>query len=218
MNARSLVVAVAVGVLSGCTTPVGTSIPATTTQPAVATATQPPAQPAPPPPNPDTVILERTDALSRPPMEVEVGCSETELRMPVAIVKWRRSSAALSTPSQGQRLDVTVYSEGFEHGWYASARMDQGGQFQMQPELRALTQVQDADATQQRTVRAFDITLQRNTAALTPEGMNVMEVRNLEPGVIYQWRMLDRLTAGWVPSQTVTVEAPVCVADMVKER
>ena len=202
MDARCVVFSV-FGALIGCTTPAVPQAPTTAAPAQVET-------PAPPAPDPDRVLL-AADERGPKLLTVNVGCSETELRMPVARVTWPRS---IEAEQRGQRLDTTVYKEGFERDWYAWVPTDRGGKFELEPALREMLAKDDGG----QAFRPFDMVARPDKPDNEKEqGLAVMEVRNLEPGVLYRWRLRNRLTEGWMPSETVTVEAPVCVADMVRE-
>src|SRR5688572_28705252 len=66
------------------------------------------------------------DAEVAPGLEVDVSCSKTERRTPIAVVSWRGSSLRAAS----QRLDVTVYKDGFEEGEYATVPVTRGGRFE----------------------------------------------------------------------------------------
>lgn len=147
-----------------------------------------------------------------PGLEVEVGCSKTERRTPIAVVSWRGNSLRAA----GQRLDVTVYKDGFEEGEYATVPVTLGGRFEYRSET-GLRSTRSAN-------RAFDLIAVPQTSDRDIlrsggpfDGVSV-EVRKLEPGVTYWWRVAGRSAEGWSPSSVTQVDAPVCTADLIRER
>jgi hypothetical protein len=145
------------------------------------------------------------DARIAPAMRVRVVCSETDLRTAIAILEWRADERPAAAD---QRIDFTVYAEGFERGWFASIPMSRGV-----PEMTARLRAMDAS----RKMRAFDVTAapatDRPELRNRDEKTTAIEVRNVEPGMLYRFRVAARTERGWVASEDVEVETPVCVDD-----
>jgi hypothetical protein len=200
MNVRALVIPVSLCLVilaMGCTPPAAVApVPTTAATSSTAGGT-----------DVVNVIPQRRDDVA-PGFTVEVACSETDLRKPVAIIRWNASS---SFRADDQRLDVTVFKDGFERGEFATID-PQGGRARMaRPSTEGLLESGGA-----RMIRPLDLTVApRSSREAAPDdgGMTVIEVQNLEPGVLYQWRMVGRAEAGFGATETVAVEAPVCVAD-----
>ena len=138
------------------------------------------------------------DANAAPQLRVEAGCSETDLRIVIAGVTWRgnRDRAA------AQRIDVTVFKDGFERGLFATVPAERGGKFEPGPGLVRM---------ERGAGRPFEL------LAVPRQGDSKdaisMEIRSLEPGVLYRWRVVTRTEKGLVPSPVVNVQAPVCIGD-----
>ena len=133
-----------------------------------------------PPPLPGPAELA---VVVEPELRIELGCSEIERRMPVATVTWR--------PDAARQLDVTPFKDGYERGWYASISI--AGEITFAP-ARARMGVEPG--------RPF--AFEARPRVDRERGVAVVDVRNLEPGVIYFWR------AG---REIVETEAPVCPFD-----
>jgi hypothetical protein len=147
-----------------------------------------------------------TDERVAPGFRVRVGCSEDALNVPVAWLEWNDSSAGASP----QRVDFTIYKDGFERNWYASIDMTRGGRAEMAPSLLRTEQ-------RRETLRAFDVVVEPLPANQRRSDAKFgMQVRKLEPGLIYQWRMRTPTERGWIATHPTEVEIPVCVHDEEK--
>ncbi|MCL4814322.1 MAG: hypothetical protein KJ061_17685 [Vicinamibacteraceae bacterium] len=146
----------------------------------------------------------------------EVFCSETKLRTANARIRWHVTrpggpeAATLATAKQS--LQTTVFHQGFEKNLYVTLPV--GGATPGRPVEAA------GQAQAQRPLRAFQIALietekPRPTEAGTTE-MGVV-VENLEPGMMYTWRVVAEAAGGRLTTPTVTCEAPVCPADMADQ-
>lgn len=132
---------------------------------------------------------------------IETFCSPTRIRTGVARLSWETKPELV----ESQRIEVTIFKDGFQKGLFGSMIPLKPRQpFQppevKEPELRALAPVTD--------LRLADVRFERE------QGVNNIEVEGLEPGLIYFWRLFTLIDDEWVPGETVQVEAPVCVADM----
>lgn len=144
----------------------------------------------------------------------QVRCSETKLRTGIAELSWVGAAGAAARTAEQPTLDVTVFRGGFEQGLYQTfGAIGERSTPQPQPGARRSAE------TDARTARAFDLILNRPEtsptarAARPGEASQTIEIENLEPGVLYRFRLRD---AG-LGDQEVTCKAPVCPADM-KER
>lgn len=139
--------------------------------------------------------------------EIQVGCSETELRTPIATLTWkprpgREAAGAL-------RVDVAAGKQGFEKGQFVKLF------------LGPAPRVEPTAGLQRETQGTLGRTLALEVDAAGREevgGQSRLRVRNMEPGVLYFWRMAERTGREWAGGRTVRVEAPVCVADLVEEK
>lgn len=142
----------------------------------------------------------------------QVRCSDTKLRTGIAELSWASPEGAAARTTAAPSLDVTVFRGGFDRGLYQTFGAI-GERSAPQPQPGARPSASDDEA---RTRRAFDLKLStpeksptaRATAAA--EATQTVEIENLEPGLLYRFRLRN---AG-IGDQEVTCEAPVCPADM----
>lgn len=153
-------------------------------------------------PLPVLTFDERTAARQ---LTCEVSCSQFKLRTGNAQISWSNPAVA----GAETRLDFAVHKNGFETGVFASF-----SPFAQRQELTPAT----VSSAKMREIPAFNVRMLKADLAKTGETRNSMTVEGLEPGLIYRWRILTRTARGWVPSQTVACPAPVCPADMIKEK
>ncbi len=149
-------------------------------------------------------VVAKDDRIA-PGLRVRVVCSETESRTAIAIIEWRQPPAAFAAE---ERLDFTVYKDGFQKGWFATLSMTPGGEVRMTERLRTMEGARKSAAFNVTAVRAVDragFERDKDTVAI--------EVRNVEPGILYRWRLAARTERGWFASEEVQVEIPVCVDD-----
>ncbi|HXD32554.1 MAG TPA: hypothetical protein VN643_15640 [Pyrinomonadaceae bacterium] len=136
-----------------------------------------------------------------PNFECRTFCSPDKLRTPVMELVWRASQASLAA----ERVEVTVYKDGFAKGVYVSVGASQG-------QSAALTTRNTAQ--DDRLPPALKKLVVVDSASLsTRPGMATIQIEGLEPGLNYFWRVVsgsNRLVAGGA----VRCKAPVCPADM----
>jgi hypothetical protein len=104
---------------------------------------------------------------------------------------------------------VTAFKDGFQKGLFAT----------LPPWTRAERSFRRRSwrATRPTPSRAFD--LRTEPARMDDRtGTSTIEVINLDPGLLYSFRLVDISGSAPKPIATVTVEAPVCVADMKEGR
>lgn len=159
-------------------------------------------------------------------LSAEVFCSETKLRTASVRVKWGLTPAAsdaiktASLASAKQTLDTTVYAQGFEKGLYASLSIPTGGVVR---DAVAATVVATQATPARETPRAFQIRLVETRTAspgvsdAVNGGLEAV-VEDLEPGVNYTWRLTIEAGAGKLVSSPLTIQAPVCPADMIEPK
>ena len=159
-------------------------------------------------------------------LSAQVFCSETKLRTVNVRLNWSLTTVArdavkvATLAGAKQTLDTTVYAQGFEKGLYATLPVPAGGAVKVVPAV-----VNQAPAAQpaRETPRAFQIRLLEarpvppDTRDLTSGEFEVV-VEDLEPGVNYTWRLTIETPSGKLVSAPVTVQAPVCPADMIEPR
>ena len=160
-------------------------------------------------------------------LSAQVFCSETRLRTTNIRLNWALTTVArdavrvTTLGSAKQTLDTTVYAQGFEKGLYATLPVPAGGAVQ----VAVAASVNPAPAAQpaRETPRAFQIRLVEarpvppDTRDLTSGEFEVV-VEDLEPGVNYTWRLTIETPSGKLVSAPITVQAPVCPADMIEPR
>ncbi len=141
-------------------------------------------------------VLGKADPGVAPGLRVAVGCNEADLRMVVADVSWRGDAKQTAA----ERVDFTPFKDGFERGVFATAPAGREGKFE-----RVGT---GKDRGAGRPLELLSVPRKGDSKELVG-----LEVRNLEPGVLYTIRVVRRTEKGLVPSTVVRVLAPVCVAD-----
>ena len=149
----------------------------------------------------------------------ESFCSQTKLRTTNARIRWSMPAATAqargvaSLSAATQVLEATVYKNGFDKDLMVSLPI---GQTALERPVAA--QVRG----QARTPRAFQISLievERPRAEIAADAAPELGavVEGLEPGVTYTWRVAITAASGRIVSPTVSVQANVCPADMVRE-
>lgn len=189
MNTRSfLFLVAAVAIIAGCAD----------TQPARPPATPP----ATTPPLTEPPMTDNDEEVA-PDLHADVRCSEPDVRTVIATLSWRENQIQAAA----QRIDVTVFKEGFDKGLFATAPADKGGKFEFAPALRRM---------EREPGRAFEL-----VADPRPDSRKefiAIDIRNLEPRLLYRWRVASRTDRGWVSSPVVTLESPPCIADEKEAR
>jgi hypothetical protein len=145
------------------------------------------------------------DEQSAGDLNVETFCSLTKIRTGVARLSWEVKPAVVGK----QRIDVTVFKQGFEKGLYGTISPIEPDVELLAPELKepdlnALVPV--------LSLTPVEMTYDEERAEIS------VDVEGLEPGLIYSWRVVTLTDEGWVPGNIASVEAPVCVADMMDSR
>jgi hypothetical protein len=148
-------------------------------------------------------------------LECQVACAETPSREPVAVLRWSANKDARMKALSEQRLEATIYKDGFERGAFVavqpSAKMEPkrfspigtGGR-----ELPlALTRLHTAIPPRDESKLRFESTEQQPAVL----------VFGLEPGLNYFWRIAVSASTGNVASETVRCQAPVCPFDSDRE-
>ncbi|MFN8061468.1 MAG: hypothetical protein U0Q12_20080 [Vicinamibacterales bacterium] len=143
----------------------------------------------------------------------ETFCSDTKLRTSNARLRWTATRAAAADVASvaGQRLEVTVYKNGFDKGLLATLALD--GATPERP-----VQAVVAPQARQATLRAFQIrVIAVEQVRAIAEGSLEMTavVEDLEPDVNYTWRVVMGTGASRVVSAPTTVRALACPADLV---
>ena len=154
----------------------------------------------------------------------EVYCSETKLRTANARIRWKLvpgpaldAAKARTLPAAEQRLETTVYKNGFDKDLYLILPMSQTGYERAAPSDALSKQGQGRLRAYQ--IRIIDVERPKSTELFaTGAAETAAVIENLEPGVSYTWRLVIQTDAGKVVSPAVTCQAPVCPADMVRER
>ena len=138
-------------------------------------------------------------------LQVETFCSLTKIRTSVARLIWEVDPTLLDK----QQIDATVFKQGFDKGFFGSVSPIRP-QSKFQPPEELPESERDALAPILN-LRLEEVTYDSDQRVVS------VDVENLEPGLNYFWRVLTLTDKGLVPSNTVSVEAPVCVADMQDE-
>jgi hypothetical protein len=136
---------------------------------------------------------------------VEVFCSETKIRTGVAIITWNADSQVIDK----QRLDVTFYKKGFEKNLYTTL-----WPLQKDQKFQTSSQVKLPDRADFQTLY-----LNVDEVKIMPqEGAMSVRLEGLVPGTNYFWRVCTLSDGGWAPSDNISVEGPICPADLIEEK
>jgi hypothetical protein len=158
-----------------------------------------------PEPGQDTLMRQRTPAEVSQTMvsdfQVEVFCSEVQLRTGLAAISWETAEGEFIN----ERLDVTIFKDGFEKGIFTSVSPSRREKRFTPPEGVKLPDRPDMTSLLLAT---------RQFQQDEETGRSQVLVERLEPGVIYFWRISTQTGNGWVTSAEEQVLAPVCPADL----
>lgn len=154
----------------------------------------------------------------------EVYCSETKLRTANARLRWKlvpgpalEAAKSADLSAAAQRLETTVFRDGFAKDLYVSLPVSRAGDESAVPSSGLARQGKSTLRAYQ--IRIVDIQQPKSRELFTAgTAETVAVVENLEPGLIYTWRLVLEPDAARLVSPEVACEAPVCPADMVRER
>jgi hypothetical protein len=172
----------------------------------------------------EAASLARTDGYV---LHCAVHCHEEKLRTGVATISWvapqgRAGAAALSAGgAEAPKVDVTVFADGFAQGNYVT--FDRfGGDTRPTPATPPT-----GLGGERRELRAFDLRIDSSStgasaAGTMPSGFAApsdsesvsVEIENIEPGVLYSFRLRPPASD---EALIVACEAPVCPADIREE-
>ncbi len=134
-------------------------------------------------------------------LEATVGCDPVKLRTVVVVLAWKPAARE----GTAERIDVTVFPNGFEKGLFASLESpERGGNFQFAAALARNA----ANAA-----RAFDLVAEPAKPS-ERTGQRSVRIEHLEPGVRYSFRLAELSKDSQQYAGVVTFQAPICVADM----
>lgn len=142
----------------------------------------------------------RQASASAATFECRTFCSDEKLRTPVAELIWRSSEARLSS----QRIEVTVYKDGFAKGLYVALRSVKG---ERSAALQRNRQYQEPVPALSQLVVVETLSLREQP------GMVAVRIEGLEPGLNYFWRVVTASDGRLVAGGTTRCQAPVCPAD-----
>lgn len=161
---------------------------------------QPPEKP--PELAPEDKIVEVSDAVA-PELDVQVGCSEAELRTPMVTIAWK----ADKEPGPDDRVDVGGGKRGLDNGQFVSLTMGAGARIS---HSKGLARVENS--------LGHTMALEVEKVAHDPrEKRALVAIKKLEPGVLYQVRVAHKTDRGWAATKPVRITVPPCVADIVGE-
>ena len=145
----------------------------------------------------------------------EVFCSETKLRTSNARIRWHATKPGpeaarllAGTPT----LQATVFAQGFEKNLYVTVPSGPGAPRQAAAVPRQAERQQPLRAFQ---FRVLQVEQARTSAAGTPESGVVIE--DLEPGMLYRWRLVIEAGGASIISPVVVCKASVCPADIIRQ-
>lgn len=159
-------------------------------------------------------------------LECETYCSPTQpgvgvIEVSVRLANRQLNEAELRPRVLKQGLEVTVYSDGFQRGLYATVSS-------LRPKARFVTQTRAANVAWKNRIPGLDkllihdvatrldksassfLLLQQPSKATAHDELVVVRLMGLDPGMDYSFRVPGR--------GPVICQAPVCPADMISER
>ena len=145
----------------------------------------------------DLPVLPGTEPEKESPT-VDVTCSETIPSIEIATLTWRLHDWL----HKRQRLDVTVYANGFDQDRYATLWPLRPGQ---RPRALRTSKLRSADPALIPRLKSIDSDRQQGSVTVTLEG--------LAGGLIYDVRLATLKDGGWVPEPAARVEAPICITE-----
>lgn len=201
--------------LAGCTSAVAQSkapLPVASSPPA-APADAGSGRPAGPAPQPPVVARAVPQSDSSDPalgFECESSCGDGERPEPTIEVRWQSGPQAALGALPRQRLETTVYKDGFERGQFVAVQPS------AQPAARAF-QVQKAAqrAAMPKALTQLKVVVPRRSQqrALSSASAPRMRVQGVEPGVNYFWRISFEANNAKQASTVIRCRAPICPSD-----
>lgn len=157
----------------------------------------------------------------------EVFCSQTRLRTGNARIRWTLPPSALAASgitnlaNSKQALELSVFSEGFEKGLFATLPISiptpERPIGALARPIGTLAQGKPP-ALRAYQVRLIEIERPPGRAPADVAGEMSVVIEDLEPGVNYSWRVVIEAPSGRLVSAPVTCQATTCPADMIRRR
>ena len=170
----------------------------------------------------------RTTAQSQSPsgltVSAEAFCSATKIRTSNVRLRWSLSSDARTKNKlptfvgANQRLETTVYLNGFEKGLFVTLPVPSASTPAAQSTVVPATT--QAPQMRQALPRSFQIRLieaRASTDTAAPDGEFTAVVEDLEPGLNYKWRLTIDTPAGALVSVPLELQAVACPVDEAEE-
>ena len=153
-------------------------------------------------------VLPAEPANAVPDLKIRFSCSPAKPGAIVASVSWTGAG-----PGAGiARVDVTAVRSGFASGQYATlSPLAANTKFVLRGESR-----EAGLAAMGAGQGGYE--LQEFNAPVVEGGRFTLMIANVQPNLVYYWRVLSEHEAGWAPSQVVRATAPVCPVDIVTKR
>jgi hypothetical protein len=142
------------------------------------------------------------NALSQAPrihLSCETGCSENLIRVGYVKLSWE----GWMVRPQESNIELTVYPEGFERGYFATF-----APLVADPEILPAPSSEEIEH-----FRAFHIRLVEVFYADNEEFITGVVIERLEVNLDYRLRLNVRTEDGWLQSNTVVCQALVCPGD-----
>lgn len=167
--------------------------------------------------------LSKIQKVDNPPFKnfsCRTYCSQDKLRTGVAQLSW---SAGKKSVLGKQSLQATIYKNGFKNRSFLLFELDainlQTREKEKQPMVPPIVSVKGM-----KELRSSKVFLTKYSRKVTVKGLknNMVDngegslalIENLEPGLVYRFRLISETDKGWVTGEDVTCNAPVCPADM----
>lgn len=149
------------------------------------------------------LAVDRTVA---PAVTIHPACDDADApRVPIGRIQWRTDARQAAS----QRIDIAATKDGFERGRFVTVA---GLKLQAAPKMMRAPALPTDPTPLERPL------LVRPAAPRLLADRMIVDVRQLEPGVLYSFRVVTRTARGLVPGPVVRVQAPICPVDFVEER
>jgi hypothetical protein len=120
-----------------------------------------------------------------------------------ARLRWR---AASKQAVENSRIELTVYSRGFESGQYITFAESDGWKEHLEPSF--------AKQLGEGMPRALRVAV-TNFVYDEKKGIGQVDIEGLEPNLVYQFRIAQKKGSAWEPTTAVVGRSLVCVVDPI---
>jgi hypothetical protein len=138
-------------------------------------------------------------------------CSKTDPGMAILELSWSVPVASREAAVRDQRIEATVYRNGFNLGRYVSlTAIAAGRSFEKVANVAALAELPRALELR---VAALDFAAAPAARDRASQNKVVMQIEGAAPGASYTFRLARQVGANTVTVATADVRGPICPAD-----